>query len=126
MTPTRLLFRPLAEVQIIEAFNAYGLRSKVRAQEWMDALDEAFTSIEHFPLASSMLFENVRRIHVKGFPYLLLLVVDETQTPREAVIVACVHERGDPQTWRAMSGQTQQPVEIGGLFVHRRATPRRR
>ena len=103
MTPTRLLFRPLAEVQIIEAFNSYGLRSKARAQEWMDALDAAFTSVEHFPLASAVLFENVRRFHVKGFPYLLLFVVDEAQTPREALIVACVHERSDPQTWRAMS-----------------------
>ena len=62
----------------------------------------AWTSVEHFPLASSVLFE-VRRFHIRSFPYLLLFVVDETTTPREALIVACVHERSDPQTWRAMS-----------------------
>jgi plasmid stabilization system protein ParE len=101
--PTRLLFRPLAEAQIIEAFNSSGLGSKLRAQKWMDALDEAFTSLEHFPLAYAVLFDEVRRVKVRDFPYLPLFFVEEQPTGREATVVACVHERSDPQTWRTMS-----------------------
>lgn len=103
MKPTRLLFRPLAEAQIIEAFNSYGLSSKSRAQNWMDALDVAFTSIEHFPLSYAVPFDEVRRVKIKDFPFLLLFFVEEKPTGREATVVACVHERGDPQTWRKMN-----------------------
>ena len=103
MKPMRLLFRPLAEAQIVEAFNSYALSSKPRAQKWMEALDVAFTSIEHFPLSYAVLFDRVRRVKIKDFPYLLLFVVEEQSAQREAVVVACVHERSDPQTWRKMS-----------------------
>ncbi len=103
MKPTRLLFRPLAEVQIVEAFNSYALRSKPKAQEWMEAVDGAFTSIEHFPLSYAVLFDEVRRVKVKDFPYLLLFFVEDLGATREAVIVACVHERSDPQIWRKMN-----------------------
>ena len=103
MKPTRLLFRPLAEAQIIEAFNSYTLSSKQRAQSWMEALDVAFTSIEHFPLSYAVLFDEVRRVKIKDFPYLLLFFVEEQSTQKEAVVVAYVHERSDPQTWRKMN-----------------------
>ena len=103
MKPTRLLFRPLAENQIVEAFNSYLLQSPARGQTWMVAVDEGFTSIEHFALSHSVLFGNVRRAKIANFPYLLLYFVREVEQEREAVIVACVHERSDPQTWRTMS-----------------------
>lgn len=70
----------------------------------MNALDDAFTALEHFPLAYAILFDEVRRVKVKNSPYLLLFFVEERRTYREAVVVACVHEKSDPQTWRAMSG----------------------
>lgn len=100
MKPTRLLFGRLAENQIIEAFNTYGLQSSKRAQSWMESVDKAFTAIEHFPLSYAVLFDNVRRVKVGDFPYLLLYFVSESSEEREATVVACVHERSDPQTWR--------------------------
>lgn len=100
MKPIRLRFRRLAENQIIEAFNSYGLQSPKRAQGWMESVDEAFTAIEHFPLSYAVLFDNVRRVRVGDYPYLLLYFVSDADQEREATVVACVHERSDPQKWR--------------------------
>ena len=103
MKPTRLRLRRLAENQIIEAFNTYGLQNPKRAQNWMESVDEAFTAIEHFPifpLSYAILFDNVRRVKVGDFPYLLLYFVSDSDEDRAATIVACVHERSNPQQWR--------------------------
>ncbi len=69
----------------------------------MDGVDDAFTAIEHHPLICQVIFDDVRRIKVKNFPYLLLYFVDEQDGERQATITACVHERSDPQTWRVES-----------------------
>ncbi len=69
----------------------------------MDAVDDAFTAIEHHPLICQVIFDDVRRIKVKNFPYLLLYFVIEDDSEREATIVACVHERSDPQTWQKLN-----------------------
>ncbi len=103
MRPTRLSFRPLAEIQIVEGFNYYRLSSSQRAQAWMDAVDDAFTAIEHFPLGAPVIFDDVRRLKVKNFPYLLLYFVEEHDGERAATVVACIHERSDPQTWRKLN-----------------------
>jgi len=99
----RVTIRDLARAQIVEAFNRYNLLSRPRGDDFLSAVDARIEEIVAFPFAYSILWGETRRVVLKNFSYVLLYTVREYEDETVIVIVACVHERSDSQTWRMMS-----------------------
>lgn len=100
----RITIRDLARAQIVEAFNRYNLSPTQRGQAFLDKVDERIEDLAQFPLSCAIAFRDVRKARLSGFAYVLLYAVREEQGEPYIVVLACVHERSDPQTWRKMSG----------------------
>jgi plasmid stabilization system protein ParE len=101
VTP-RLIVRPEAEADMAEAHAWYEARSSGLGEEFLDAVAEALTAVEEapqrFPTVHREGETEVRRAHLRRFPFGLFFVQAAGEASRVTVI-ACLHARRDPQRW---------------------------
>ncbi len=100
---TRIVVRALADAQFAEAHNRLNLSRRGRGDEFLLAVDERLEVLANFPFSCEIDFDDVRKAQIKGFPYLLLYLLRDFADERRLIIVACVYERSDPQTWRKLN-----------------------
>lgn len=98
----RVTIRAIARAQIVEAFNRYNLSPAKRGDDFLNAVDARIEDLVMLPSSCSPLFGDVRRAMLKGFSYHLLYAVRERNGEPYLVILGCVHERSDPQSWRKL------------------------
>ena len=95
MTP-RLVFRPQAEAELLEARGWYESQRAGLGQTFTETVDQALASIVADPLAHPRLHGETRRAVVRRFPYAIYFrVMDE-----ELVVLGVMHGRRQPQLWR--------------------------
>ena len=97
----KLLIRPEAEAEIVEAHNWYRLQAEGLGSEFLRALDACLSSVEREPLTYPIVYKEVRRALVRKFPYSIFFVYEQVDEENERIIVlACFHTRRDPKKWQ--------------------------
>ncbi len=92
----RILFRPEAEAELIEAAEWYETRGLGLGAEFLRALDATIANIARHPFASRVVFGEVRRALLRRFPYSVIYALPDD----EILIVACIHGKRDPNQWK--------------------------
>ena len=92
----RLVFRPQARLEILEAADWYASREEGLGSEFRRVVEACLASVERNPRHHPRVHGEVRRAALRRFPYGIIYTVDDT----EIVIVACIHARRDPKRWK--------------------------
>jgi hypothetical protein len=95
VTP-RLLFRPEARAEMLEAQSWYDVRVPGLGTEFALAVAAGAAAISRFPDACPLVHGRVRKAVLRRFPYALLYVMDDDSI----LIIACYHHRRDPRGWQ--------------------------
>ncbi|MGH2830446.1 MAG: type II toxin-antitoxin system RelE/ParE family toxin [Actinomycetota bacterium] len=98
----RIRVTPEAEADINEAYVWYEQARPGLGGRFTAALRETLHEVARNPTASRAVHEGIRRALVQQFPYAVFYVHDE----RNIDVVACLHARRDPSTWR-IRGRSQ-------------------
>jgi len=89
----RLVVRPLAELDLLEAYEWYEAHQARLGSDFISAIDGLFARIAGNPRLYPEVYRHVRRAVVRRFPYLVYFVVeDETVS-----IVGCFHSKRRPE-----------------------------
>jgi toxin ParE1/3/4 len=92
----RLVIRPEALAEIDEAAAWYKPRRRLLARAFLDAVDSGIRAIAENPERFPFREDDTRGLVLPRFPYTILY----TLTEQEVIIIACFHERRDPEEWR--------------------------
>ena len=93
----RLVLRPEAQNEIIEAAEWYSARGRGLAAEFLRASDACIASVLRNPFQYPVVHGEKRRVLLHRFPYALIYTV----AVDEVVILACMHGRRDPKRWQS-------------------------
>lgn len=91
------LFTAEAEADVDEAFEWYEAQRPGLGSAFRRAIDVAVASITEHPEACAVIHRNTRRVLLPKFPYGLYYRVRD----QELVVVACLHGKRHPRTWRS-------------------------
>jgi plasmid stabilization system protein ParE len=95
VTP-RLVFRPQAEIELLEARDWYESQRAGLGQTFSETVDQAVASIVASPLAHPRVHGETRRLIVRRLPFAIYFRV----MADELVVLAVMHGRQQPQRWR--------------------------
>ena len=90
-----IIVRPEAAREVQEAFDWYEEKSEGLGLEFLRAADACMAGIQRNPLASPIMYQEVRRALLRKFPYALFYIVKEEMI----VVLACFHAKRDPIDW---------------------------
>lgn len=88
----RLIVRPVAEQDLTDAQDWYDEQRPGLGAEFRDLIDHTMRRILETPRLYPEVYQNVRRVVLRRFPYLLYYVL----TGEAVVILACLHGKRDP------------------------------
>lgn len=91
-----VVFRPEADLEINEAADWYEARGQGLAPEFFRILDACIESIRRDPLLNPVVYGEARRAVLRRFPYSVIYAVRN----EEIIVIACIHGRRDPKSWR--------------------------
>ena len=92
-----LVITPEAEQDLAEAKVWYEKQREGLGDEFLLCLEESLDRICRIPLAATEVFQGVRRVVVRRFPYGVFYRVEEDQI----AVVAVYHSRRDPRGWQS-------------------------
>ncbi|MBS0487473.1 MAG: type II toxin-antitoxin system RelE/ParE family toxin [Proteobacteria bacterium] len=92
----RLVFRPEARRELIEAQRWYESRAPGLGFEFARAVDAAVARALRMPLAFPRIDDEFRHVITRKFPYSLIYHA----STEEMVVVSCFHHRRRPDSWR--------------------------
>ncbi|HRE52592.1 MAG TPA: type II toxin-antitoxin system RelE/ParE family toxin [Flavitalea sp.] len=75
--PYKIEVRPLAAIEIIEAYDWYELQREGLGLEFLDSLEDFYKSLESHPQHYSYYQEPVRQGNLKRFPYITVFEIIE-------------------------------------------------
>lgn len=96
MTP-RLVLRPQAEAELLEARDWYEDQRPGLGSAFAADVDGALGGIIRAPLAYPRVQEEIRRALVRRFPYAIYF----RAMPDEIVVLAVLHGRRHPRRWQS-------------------------
>ena len=85
-----LVVAPSAKRDIAEAYAYYARFGK--GDRFLEAIDDAFEQIAQRPLMFPVVYQDVRRVLLRRFPFCVFFIVDGVRT----VVLAVHHQRRDP------------------------------
>jgi toxin ParE1/3/4 len=94
--PYHLVIRPEANAEVGEAANWYEGRRRGLGHEFLRAFRAATDPLRRNPLHHQIVFEEMRRVLLRRFPYGVFYEV----TGREVVVLGCLHWARDPEEWQ--------------------------
>ncbi|MEG4243510.1 type II toxin-antitoxin system RelE/ParE family toxin [Microcoleus sp. MON2_D6] len=92
-----IVLRPAAQEEFDEAVDWYEQQSAGLGVEFLNRVEEALDRISATPEACSIVFQEMRRIVVRKFPYLIFYRVE----PEQIVVLAIFHSKREPKTWQS-------------------------
>ena len=92
----RIVFRPQAELEVVDAWHWYRVRRAETGQAFVDEFNRCIDRISATPETFPKMEGEIRRALLRRFPYGIFYRV----TDEELVVVACFHVRRDPAAWR--------------------------
>ena len=96
MTP-RLFVRRAARADIAEAFRWYEARSTGLGHEFLRAVRVAFAAVERAPEQFPVAVDDIRKVGLRRFPYIVYYVV----LRRGISVIAVMHGRRHPRRWQS-------------------------
>lgn len=87
-----LIVNPEAETDLANARAWYDLQRMGLGDEFLECVDEAFDSLRRTPDLFARVFDELRLVRVRRFPYLVVYRIDDDQI----TVVAVYHSRRDP------------------------------
>lgn len=96
----RLVFRPEARIELLDAQSWYEERSPGLGFEFARAVDAAITRVLRNPLGFAQVEAEFRHATLRKFPYSIIYHPSAT----EIVVLSCFHHRRRPGSWRATAG----------------------
>jgi len=92
----RLVIRPLAQIEALEAFAWYQRRRPGLGLDFRDRLGDTLDRVLAQPFACAIRHRNLRQAFVERFPYFVFYaVVDDA-----VVVVGVIHGSRRPATWK--------------------------
>lgn len=91
-----LIIEPEAEAEIVEIADWYNQRNTAARIAFLRAVNRALEFIREHPKQYQIVYREVRRTLLDGFPYNLFYKASDDQI----LIVACFHSSRDPNAWR--------------------------
>ena len=91
----RLVIRPEAERELLEAQAWYELQSPGLGFEFARNADAAIANILRNPYAFQQIEGEFRRAMVRRFPYRVIFLASAS----EILVVSCFHHRREPVSW---------------------------
>jgi len=91
----RVVVRPQARAELLEARGWYEERSAGLGSEFASAVDAAVERALRTPLAFACIEADFRHVVMRRFPYSIIYFVAGT----ELVVVSCFHHRRSPGSW---------------------------
>lgn len=85
-----------AEQDIIEIVKWYDLKSVELSNRFISQLDEAINKISVLPYAFSYLYDDVRKIKLRKFPYLIFYKINDLIVH----VYGVIHTKRNPLTYK--------------------------
>lgn len=92
----RFLIRDEAESDTLEAATWYEEQREGLGEEFVRHVREGMNAIKARPESRPTVWEDVRRLILKHFPYAIFYVVDATRV----AVIAVLHHRRNPDIWK--------------------------
>ncbi len=92
----RLIIRPEAETELAEAYDWYERRVPGLGVDLLTAVDTAVDAILSNPLQYPAVYQSVRRVLTRRFPYQVLFLVEGDVV----TVIAVFHGARDPKHWQ--------------------------
>lgn len=90
-----IVFRESAAHQLREAQGWYESQRAGLGAEFARSLEAVVHRIARQPEGAPLVWEDVRRAHLKRFPYSIFFIVETDRV----VVLSCMHQRRDPAGW---------------------------
>jgi len=91
----RLRVRKVARAEIEAAFDWYLRRSPAAAEHFLNAVDDAISTIQEAPERQPIIRGHLRRVLLRRFPYGVYYKV----YPSSISVVGVIHGHRHPDTW---------------------------
>jgi len=95
-----LIVNPEAETDLAEAKQHYDAQRDGLGDEFLESVGQALERIRQAPLSPRKVFQELRRVLVRRFPYAVFYRADDDQI----TVVAIYHARRDPRGWQDRAG----------------------
>jgi toxin ParE1/3/4 len=92
----RIVLSPEAEADALDAFRFYEARRDGLGERFRDHLGLALARLQLKPEEAPVVYRNLRRKLVRRFPFMVLYQL----LPRILYVVATMHAKQDPATWK--------------------------
>ena len=89
----KLIFKPLAEIDIAEAAIWYNFQREGLGEEFLLALEAKFNEIQRNPYQCTIIYNNVRRAFPNRFPFGIFFITEDNVV----FILAVVHSSRNPK-----------------------------
>ncbi len=96
----RLVVRPLAELDLLEAYEWYEAHQARLGSDFISAIDGLFVRIAGNPRLYPEVHRHVRRAVVRRFPYLVYFIVEGDVVS----VLGCFHSKRRPELARERLG----------------------
>ncbi len=91
-----LIIRPEAEQDMLGAFSWYEDRASGLGKEFIRCVDKALIQINRSPKTCPALYQGIRRILTRRFPFGIFYIV----VGPKIIVLAILHARRDPSMWQ--------------------------
>lgn len=90
---------PLAEADVLEAWDWYKRKSSGLEQKFWDAIYKSLFQISKHPSRFTLVKDDIRVAFVKRFPYKIIYYTNEAM--KRVEIIAVLHNKRHPGVWRS-------------------------
>lgn len=91
----KVRFKRAARRDIERAFTWYEKQSEGLGTEFLRSVAAGTSQLTNIPLIHTVEYNNVRRAHLRRFPYSLHFLVEN----EEVIVLGCIDQRSNPANW---------------------------
>ena len=96
MKKKQVIIRPEAESDIDDAYQWYESQRKGLGEDFLLCIEEALSRASRNPAIYSVIYNEVRRVLIRRFPFGVFFIDRESSIS----VLAVLHARRNPRTWK--------------------------
>jgi len=94
-----LLIKEGAQADITEGFRQYSKISPKLGDDFLQKLDDAFEQILSGPEMFATVYQEIRQMKIRRFPYVISYIIEVDRI----VVLAVLHGHRNPEAWKQRS-----------------------
>ena len=94
---SRIIVKPLAEIDLQEAVKWYVLENEELAETFLLEFRDAVRAVSRSPQGFQKRYKTIRAFAMKRFPYNIYYILDK----ETMYVVAVLHHKRNPKLWKA-------------------------